>query len=164
VRGHEAGCPRLRCNRRRLPLAVVAGSGQQGELGRVPDLLGSFGGKADVDLPLRAQRASAHDLRADPARLLDNVTPGAGGSQQVFMFIGGHLASSDPAASIASFEQTYPGAQVVSAGSLGGEAACATTTARRPVPLHDKYASMLTAVVTGLFSSLNTAMVNELTS
>lgn len=33
------------------------------------------------------------------------------------------------AASIASFEQTYPGAQVVPAGSLGGEAACVTTTA-----------------------------------
>jgi hypothetical protein len=59
----------------------------------------------------------------------DNVTPGAGGSQQVFMFIGGHLAISDPAASIAGFEQRYPGAQVVSAGSLGGEAACATITA-----------------------------------
>jgi hypothetical protein len=58
-----------------------------------------------------------------------NVTPGAGGSQQVFMFVGGHLANSDPASSIASFEQTYPSAQVVPAGSLGGEAACITTTA-----------------------------------
>jgi hypothetical protein len=57
-----------------------------------------------------------------------SVTPGAGGSQQVFMFVGGHLANSDPALSIASFEQEYPGAQVVSAGPLGGEAACATTT------------------------------------
>jgi len=58
-----------------------------------------------------------------------NVTPGAGGNQQIFMFVGGHLASSDPAASIARFEQTYPSAQVVPAGSLGGEAACATTAA-----------------------------------
>jgi hypothetical protein len=57
-----------------------------------------------------------------------NVTPGAAGNQQVFMFVGGHLANSDPALSIASFEREYPGAQVVSAGSLGGEAACATTT------------------------------------
>ncbi len=56
-----------------------------------------------------------------------NVTPGAGGNQQMFMFVGGHLASTDPAASIASFEQTYSSAQAVSAGSLGGEAACATT-------------------------------------
>jgi hypothetical protein len=58
-----------------------------------------------------------------------NVTPGAGGAGQVFMFVGGHLANSDPRASIASFEQTYPSAKVVSAGSLGGEAACVTTTA-----------------------------------
>lgn len=58
-----------------------------------------------------------------------NVTPGPGSRQQIFMFVGGHLASSDPAASIARFEQQYPSAQVVPAGSLGGEAACATTTA-----------------------------------
>lgn len=58
-----------------------------------------------------------------------NVTPGAGGNQQIFMFVGGHLANSDPAASIASFEHTYPSARAVSAGSLGGEAACVTTTA-----------------------------------
>jgi hypothetical protein len=56
-----------------------------------------------------------------------NPTPGAGGNQQMFMFVGGHLANSDPAASIASFEQQYPSAQAVSAGSLGGEEACATT-------------------------------------
>jgi phage baseplate assembly protein gpV len=58
-----------------------------------------------------------------------NVTPGAGSNQQIFMFVGGHLANSDPAASIARFEQTYPSAQAVSAGSLGGEAECVTTTA-----------------------------------
>ena len=58
-----------------------------------------------------------------------NVTPGAGGNQQMFMFVGGHLANTDPAASIANFERAYPSAQAVSAGSLGGEAACATTTA-----------------------------------
>ena len=58
-----------------------------------------------------------------------NATPGPGGNQQIFMFVGGHLANSDPAASIASFEQAYPSAQAVPAGSLGGEAACATTAA-----------------------------------
>ena len=58
-----------------------------------------------------------------------NATPGAGGNPQVFMFVGGHLANSDPAASIASFEQEYSGAQAVPAGSLGGEAACVTKTA-----------------------------------
>jgi hypothetical protein len=48
----------------------------------------------------------------------------AGGTTQIIMFIGGHLANADPAASIASFTRSYPGAFVVSAGPLGGQAAC----------------------------------------
>ncbi len=40
------------------------------------------------------------------------------------MFIGGHLANADPAASVTSFTQQFKGAQVVSAGALGGKAAC----------------------------------------
>jgi len=55
-------------------------------------------------------------------------TPGAGGTQQIFMFVGGHLANSNPAVSIASFERTYPDTRAVSAGSLGGKAACVMTT------------------------------------
>jgi len=50
------------------------------------------------------------------------VTPGS--NPQIFMFVGGKLAKADPSASIANFEQSYPNAHVVSAGSLGGEAAC----------------------------------------
>jgi hypothetical protein len=56
-----------------------------------------------------------------------NMTPGAGGTGDMFMFVGGHLANSDPASSITSFEQAYPNAKVVYAGALGGEAACTTT-------------------------------------
>jgi hypothetical protein len=48
----------------------------------------------------------------------------SGSSAQIFMFVGGKLAGADPSASIANFEQTYKGATAVSAGSLGGEAAC----------------------------------------
>jgi hypothetical protein len=48
-----------------------------------------------------------------------------GGNAQIFMFVGGKLSSAAPATSIANFTQTYPGAKVVPAGSLGGEAACA---------------------------------------
>ena len=48
----------------------------------------------------------------------------AGNTTQIIMFIGGHLANADPAASITSFTQQFKGAQVVSAGALGGEAAC----------------------------------------
>ena len=48
-----------------------------------------------------------------------------GGNAQIFMFVGGKLSSAAPATSIQNFTQTYPGAKVVPAGALGGEAACA---------------------------------------
>jgi hypothetical protein len=48
----------------------------------------------------------------------------AGGTEQIVMFIGGHLANADPASSITSFTQNFAGAKVVSAGALGGQAAC----------------------------------------
>jgi len=51
---------------------------------------------------------------------------GSLGSTQMFMFVGGKLAGADPNASVANFEQQYPGAKAVSAGSLGGQAACTT--------------------------------------
>ena len=49
----------------------------------------------------------------------------AGANAQIFMFVGGKLAGASPGASVASFEQSYPGAKVVPAGSLGGDAVCA---------------------------------------
>jgi hypothetical protein len=48
----------------------------------------------------------------------------AGNTEQIIMFIGGHLANADPASSIAGFKQKYPGATLVNPGSLGGEATC----------------------------------------
>ena len=48
----------------------------------------------------------------------------AGNTAQIIMFIGGHLANADPAASITSFTQQFRGAKVVTAGALGGKAAC----------------------------------------
>jgi hypothetical protein len=48
----------------------------------------------------------------------------AGSTEQIVMFIGGHLANAAPASSIASFTQKFDGAAVVSPGSLGGQAAC----------------------------------------
>jgi hypothetical protein len=48
-----------------------------------------------------------------------------GGNAQIFMFVGGKLSSAAPATSLQNFTQTYPGAKVVPAGALGGEAACA---------------------------------------
>jgi hypothetical protein len=48
-----------------------------------------------------------------------------GGDAQIFMFVGGKLASAAPATSIANFTQQYPGAAVEPAGALGGQEACA---------------------------------------
>jgi hypothetical protein len=50
-----------------------------------------------------------------------------GSNTQIYMFVGGHLASANPQASIDNFVQTYRG-KVVSAGPLGGEVACAEAT------------------------------------
>ena len=63
-----------------------------------------------------------------------SLTPGS--NTQMFMFVGGKLANASPSASIANFDQTYPGATSVSPGSLGGEAACTET------HLHGQSASM----------------------
>jgi hypothetical protein len=60
---------------------------------------------------------------------MGSSNPGQGGTQQVFMFVGGNLAN-DPASSLTSFEQTYPHAQVVPAGALGGTAGCTTAVAQ----------------------------------
>jgi hypothetical protein len=56
--------------------------------------------------------------------LYESGNSAAGGNTQIIMFIGGHLAHAAPASSIAGFMHSYPGAFVVPAGSLGGEAAC----------------------------------------
>jgi hypothetical protein len=54
-----------------------------------------------------------------------SISPGS--DAQIFMFVGGKLSSADPGESVANFEQTYKGSTAVSAGSLGGEAACTET-------------------------------------
>ena len=59
---------------------------------------------------------------------MGSTTPGTDAANtQMFMFVGGKLAGADPSASVTNFEQTYPGAAPVSAGSLGGQAACTET-------------------------------------
>ena len=55
----------------------------------------------------------------------ESGNPAAGNTVQIIMFTGGHLASAVPATSMTGFTQKFAGAAVVSAGSLGGKAACA---------------------------------------
>jgi len=67
--------------------------------------------------------SSGHASRVVSA-VYESGNSAAGNDEQIIMFIGGHLANAAPAASVASFTQKFPGAEVVSAGSLGGKAAC----------------------------------------
>ena len=50
-----------------------------------------------------------------------------GDDAQIFMFVGGKLASANANAFIANFDQSYPGAHTVSPGALNGDAACSET-------------------------------------
>jgi hypothetical protein len=58
---------------------------------------------------------------------MGSLTSASSSSTQIFMFVGGKLANADPSASVANFEQTYPGSVAASPGSLGGTAACTET-------------------------------------
>ncbi|MGD0560243.1 MAG: hypothetical protein ABSA93_35405 [Streptosporangiaceae bacterium] len=86
-----------------------------------PDLEQQMGVPALVDKVRTMSNGQATDL-ASAVYQEGSVSPGS--TAQIFLFIGGHLNNADPSASIASFQQQYPAAKVVSAGSMGGEAAC----------------------------------------
>jgi hypothetical protein len=70
-------------------------------------------------------QASAGQASNVKSAVYESGNRAAGSTVQVMMFIGGHLATAAPAASITGFTQKFAGAAVVSAGSLGGQAACA---------------------------------------
>ena len=67
---------------------------------------------------------SAGDASNVKSAVYESGTPTAGNTVQILMFIGGHLANAAPATSISDFTREFRGATVVSAGSLGGKAAC----------------------------------------
>jgi len=75
---------------------------------------------------LRAEviKMSSGQARDVVSAVYESGNAGAGGTEQIVMFIGGHLANAAPASSVASFTQRFPGAFVVSPGALGGQAAC----------------------------------------
>jgi len=69
-------------------------------------------------------KMSAGQASGVVSALYESGNSAAGGTTQIVMFIGGHLAHAAPASSIAGFLHSYPEAFVVGAGPLGGEAAC----------------------------------------
>ncbi|MGH3195954.1 MAG: hypothetical protein ACRDNT_08465 [Streptosporangiaceae bacterium] len=97
----------------------------------IPPKIGTYARTVDLE-----RQADVSKLRSEVIQMSSGQASGvvsavyesgdsaAGNTEQIIMFIGGHLANADPAASITSFTQKYPGAHVVTVGSLGGEAAC----------------------------------------
>ena len=80
--------------------------------------------EADVNaLKQKVISMSAGQASNVKSAVYESGNSAAGNTAQIIMFIGGHLANADPAASITSFTQQFRGAKVVSAGALGGKAA-----------------------------------------
>jgi hypothetical protein len=97
----------------------------------VPDKIGAFSRTADLErsadlnaLKEKVIKAAAGQASNVVTAVYESGNTAAGNTAQIIMFIGGHLANADPAASIAGFTQQYKGAKVVSAGPGGGRAAC----------------------------------------
>lgn len=99
-----------------------------------PQHVGAFSRSANLEKQMKVAD-EAQTVAAKSGGQASNVKYGVyedggtapGSNPQIFMFVGGNLAGADPGASVANFEQTYSPATVVSAGSLGGQAACSET-------------------------------------
>ena len=96
-----------------------------------PTTIGSYTHSVDLERQLNVAQLHAEIIKMSSGQASDVVSAvyesdssEADNREQIILFIGGHLANADPATSITSFTQRFPGAHVVSAGSLGGEAAC----------------------------------------
>jgi hypothetical protein len=96
-----------------------------------PDKIGTFARTVDLEhqadvaaLKQKVISMSSGQASNVVSAVYESGKASAGNTAQIIMFIGGHLANADPAASITSFTQQFRGAKVVTAGGLGGKAAC----------------------------------------
>jgi hypothetical protein len=97
-----------------------------------PNSVGAFTRMPNLEKQMKVE-ALRQDVMKTSAGQATNVVSAVyqagstapGGNAQIFMFVGGKLSSAAPATSLQNFTQTYPGAKVVPAGALGGQAACA---------------------------------------
>ncbi len=102
---------------------VVAASTVDGYT-RSPDLEKQMKVSTLAQSVAKSSSGSVSDVQSAVYEMGNTTTPGAGSNAQIFMFVGGKLVGADPSASVANFKQAYPAAHLVSAGSLGGDAAC----------------------------------------
>jgi hypothetical protein len=104
-----------------------------------PARIGSYVRTVDMEkeTKLNQLRAEVIKMSSGQASNVDSAiyesgNSAAGNTEQIVMFIGGNLANAAPASSISSFTQKFPGATLVSAGALGGKAACVEEAAGTP--------------------------------
>jgi hypothetical protein len=98
---------------------------------QTPARIGSYVRTVDMEKETKVNELRAEVIKMSSGQASDvqsavyeSGNSAAGNTEQIVMFIGGHLANAAPASSITSFTQKFAGASVVSAGSLGGQAAC----------------------------------------
>ena len=98
---------------------------------QTPARIGSYVRTVDMEKETKVNELRAEVIRMSSGEasnvqsaVYESGNSAAGSTTQIVMFIGGHLANAAPASSIASFIQKFAGAKVVSAGTLGGQAAC----------------------------------------
>jgi len=98
---------------------------------QTPVRIGSYVRTVDMEKETKVNELRAEVIKMSSGQasnvqsaVYESGNSAAGSTEQIVMFIGGHLANAAPASSIASFTQKFVGAKVVSAGALGGQAAC----------------------------------------
>jgi hypothetical protein len=98
---------------------------------QTPARIGSYVRTVDMEKETKVNQLRAEVIKMSSGQASDVVSAvyesgnsAAGNTEQIVMFIGGHLANAAPASSIASFTQKFAGATMVSAGALNGRAAC----------------------------------------
>jgi len=98
---------------------------------QTPARIGSYVRTVDMEKETKVNELRAEVIRMSSGQasnvqsaVYESGNSAAGSTEQIVMFIGGHLANAAPASSITSFTQKFAGAKVVSAGALGGRAAC----------------------------------------
>jgi hypothetical protein len=107
------------------PAHTVVAPNQAGPFTRMPSLEKQMKVDALRDEVIKTSAGQASGVQS---AVYQEGSTAPGGNAQIFMFVGGKLSSAAPATSIANFTQTYRDATIVPAGSLGGEAACASET------------------------------------
>jgi hypothetical protein len=97
-----------------------------------PDQVDAFTRMPNLEKQLKVDELRQNVMQTSAGRALNVVSAvyeqgssAPGSNPQIFMFVGGQMSNASPGASLASFTQHYPEATVVSAGAMGGEAACA---------------------------------------